>query len=508
MLGLRLIRGIKQLQRVREDESLKKILFVLTAGVVLLVSALLINTLRFTSKQIAVQPIQPVSVDEGVVAQHLADALRFQTISYQDAKLTKGEEFLALHKYLEQTFPKLHATLAKELVGNYSLLYTWKGRDEKLKPILLMAHQDVVPVEMETLANWEQPPFEGRIAGGYIWGRGAMDDKFNLLGVMEAVEMLLGQGFQPERTIYLAFGHDEEVGGSNGATKIAELLRERNVELEYVLDEGLAITDGILPDISKPVALVGIAEKGTVSVELLVEVEGGHSSTPPPQTAIGILSAAINRLEEHQMPVSMEGVPRQMFDYVGREMPFGKRLVMANLWLFKPLVERKLSESPSTNAGIRTTTAVTIVEGGLKENVLPGRARAVVNFRILPGDSIERVISHVRETINDPRIKVNRFGFTASEPSPVSSTDATGFQMIQRTIRQLFPEVLVAPALVVGATDSRHYVRLTNNIYRFSTLRVRPEDRARLHGINERTSVKDYAGCVKFYYHLIRNSAQ
>ena len=207
--------------------------------VVLLASVLLINSLRFTFKQIQVEPIQPVSVDKDSVAIRLAQALRFQTVSYADAGQIKGEEFRALHKYLEQSFPKVHSTLTKELVGEYSLLYTWKGRDEKLKPILLMAHQDVVPVEQETLVRWAQPPFEGRIIEGHIWGRGAMDDKFALLSILEAIEMQLGRDLQPQRTIYLAFGHDEEVGGHGGAAKIAALLGERNVELEYVLDEGL-----------------------------------------------------------------------------------------------------------------------------------------------------------------------------------------------------------------------------------------------------------------------------
>jgi carboxypeptidase PM20D1 len=486
----------------------KRIILVLTLCAVLLVCVLLVNTFRFTSEQAQVEPIQPVSVDEAGVAHHLSQALRFQTVSYQEPGRTKGEEFLSLYKYLEQTFPKIHATLTKETVGDYSLLYTWKGRDENLKPIVLMAHQDVVPVELGTLSRWEQPPFEGNITGGYIWGRGAMDDKQNLLAIMEAVESLLGQGFWPQRTIYLAFGEDEEVGGGNGAAKIAELLRERKVKLEYVLDEGLAVIDGILPDGSRPVALIGVAEKGFVSVELTAEVESGHSSMPPRQTAIGVLSAAINRLEERQMPASIEGATRQMFETIGPAMSFGKRLVMANLWLFKPLLERKLSASPSTNASIRTTTAATIIEAGFKENVLPSRARAVVNCRILPGDRIERVISHIRDVVDDPRVKVNRFGVIASEPSPASDTDANGFRTVQRTIRQLFPDVLVAPALTLAMTDSRHYVKLTNNIYRFSPMRVRAEDLERIHGVNERISAKNYAGCVKFYHQLIRNSAQ
>lgn len=371
-----------------------------------------------------------------------------------------------------------------------------------------MAHQDVVPVEPGTEGGWEQPPFEGRIAGGYIWGRGAMDDKSGVLGILEAVEMLVVQGFQPTRTVYLAFGHDEEVGGSEGAVKIAELLRSRNVELEYVLDEGLAITDGIVPDIARPVALIGIAEKGFVSLELSVEVEGGHSSMPPPQSAIGILSTAINRLEKNPMPASIEGVEREMFNYLGPEMPFGKRMAIANLWLFKPMVQRTLSASPSTNASIRTTTAATIIEAGLKENVLPSKARAVLNFRILPGDRIEGVAAHVRETINDPRVQINRFGTTFNEPSAISSANSMGFQLIQRTIRGLLPEAVVAPALMLGATDSRHYAKLTNNIYRFSPQRLRPDDVRRFHGTNERISVADYARCVRFYYYLIKDSAQ
>jgi carboxypeptidase PM20D1 len=482
----------------------KKLLLLLTLCVVLLVSVLLINTLRFTSKQIQVEPIQPVSVDEKGVALRLARALRFQTVSHD----IKGEEFLAFHRYLEQTFPKAHSTLSRELVGDYGLLYTWKGRDESLKPILLMAHMDVMPVELETLAQWEQPPFEGRITDGYIWGRGALDDKCTVLGIMEAVEMQLNEGFQPQRTIYLAFGHDEEVGGYGGAAKIANLLRQRNVELEYVLDEGSSITEGFFPGVRKLVALIGIADKGYLSLELSVEAEAGHSGMPPPQTAIGILSTAVSRLEARQMPASIEGVSRQTLEYVGPEMPFSRRLVMANLWLFRPLVERSLAASPSTNIGVRTTTAATMIEGGIKENALPSRARAVVNFRPLPGDTSERVIAHVVEVVNDPRVKVNRFGVSNSEPSAVSGIDAAGFQAIQRTLRQVFPEMLIAPSLCIGGTDSEHYATLSKSVYRFLPIRFRPEDIKRVHGLNERISVKNYAESVKFYYYLISDSAQ
>ena len=466
------------------------------------------NTLRFTSRQIQVEPIQQVAIDEASTATRLAGAIRFQTVSYQDSGQIQYGEFVRLHRYLEHSFPKLHSTLTKEVIGQYSLLYKWQGRNEKLKPIVLMAHQDVVPVEPNSLANWEQPPFEGRVINGYIWGRGAIDDKFALMSIMEAIELQLAHGFQPQRTVYLAFGHDEEVGGRAGAAQIADLLQKRGVDPEYVLDEGSSITVGFFRGINQPVALLGIADKGYLSLELSVATESGHSSMPPDQTAIGILSAAVSKLEQQQLPATLGGVPLQTLDYVGREMPLGKKLAMANLWLFKPLLVRQLSALPSTMQSLRTTTAPTMIEGGFKENVLPNSARAVVNFRLLSADSSERVVAHVTSVVDDPRVHVKKFGVSNSEPSTVSDVRARGYQIIERTLRQVFPGILVAPALCIGGTDSEYYAKLTKNIYRFSPLRLRPEDIERLHGMNERTSIKDFAGSVKFYYHLISNSAQ
>ena len=369
-----------------------------------------------------------------------------------------------------------------------------------------MAHIDVVPAEPETEGDWTCPPFEGRIAEGYIWGRGALDYKEAVLGILEAVETLLGEGFRPRRTVYLAFGHDEEVGGQGGAAQIADLLHSRGVELEFVLDEGLAITEGIAPNVAKPVALVGIAEKGCVSVELTVESEGGHSATPPEHTAIGLLSTAIHKLERRQLPARMEAPARQLFTHLAPEMSFAMRMVFANLWLLGGLVKRQLAAAPATNALIRTTTAATIIEAGVKENVLPVKARAVVNFRMLPGDSMASVLEHVRQTVDDPRVTVKLLGDRKSEPSFVSNTDSPSFKALVRTIRQVFPEVVVTPGLVLGATDSRHYARVSDNIYRFIPIWVRPGDLDRVHGTDERISIKDYEQVVRFYIQLIRNS--
>ena len=488
--------------------GLLRLLFVLfVLALVVLLGVMLYKTFRYKSRQLQVAPAADVSLDANAAAEHLAQAVRFQTVSYSDPAQIKTDEFTNLRSFLEQTYPRTHATLAHEVVAGYSLLYKWQGQDQSLKPILLMGHIDVVPVEPGTEGQWSYPPFEGRIADGYVWGRGAMDDKAAVVGLLEAVEQLLREGYQPKRTVYLAFGHDEEIGGPNGATAIAELLHTRGVELEYVLDEGGVITDGIVKGISRPVAVLGTGEKGFVSVELTVEGTGGHSSVPPPQTSIGILSAAIGRLEAEQMPAALKGVAQEMFDRVGPEMNFLPRMALANLWLTRPLVVQQLTAQRETNALLRTTTAATIFEGGVKDNVLPSHARAVVNFRILPGDSVDSVLEHVRRTINDPRVQSAPLKGTAmSEPSPVASTDALGFRVIERTIRESFPAVVVAPSLVLGATDSRHYTKVCPNVYRFAPLWVRPGDIERVHGTNERLSVENFAQAVKFYRQLIRNS--
>ncbi|PCJ37569.1 MAG: hypothetical protein COA99_12690 [Moraxellaceae bacterium] len=484
---------------------MKKSLYGIVIILCVLVAIVLTNALGFTSKQIAVDVIEPINIQEQVVAQNLAKALTFKTISHSDEKKVDGAQFLAFHQHLEKTFPKVHQKLNKEVVADYSLLFTWRGQDQELKPILLMAHQDVVPVASDGLMNWQQPPFGGKIADGFIWGRGALDNKVGVMGMLEAVELLLREGFQPLRTMVFAFGHDEEVGGRNGAKKIAALLKSRNITFEYGIDEGLVISEGIVP-VPTPVAIIGIAEKGYLSLELSVTGEGGHSSLPPAHTAIGVLSAAIKRLEENQMPGKFSGVVAQTFDYIAPEMIFKNQILFSNIWLFRPILEPKLAENKAINASLRTTTAVTMFNAGIKDNVLPTEAKAIVNFRILPGDDLAGVIEHVNTVIGNTSVLVRQKGVFAQEPSDISETSSRGFQLVQKTINQIYPGVIVAPGLVMGVTDSRHYADLIENIYRFSPLQYKPEDINRLHGLNERISVAHYSDAVRFYTQLIRQS--
>jgi carboxypeptidase PM20D1 len=485
---------------------MKKALLALGAVLALLLAVVLARTAMVESKQVRTEPVTDLAVDARAAAERLAGAIRFPTISHEDAAKVEDAAFRGLHRYLEQSFPRVHSTLTREIVGGYSLLYTWEGTNPQLPPILLMSHTDVVPVEPGTEKAWTHPPFSGRIVDGYVWGRGAMDDKAGVLGILEAVELLAGRGFRPERTVYLAFGHDEEVGGPKGAAALAAVLDRRGVRPDFILDEGGIITEGMVPGVEPPVAMISTAEKGYVSVELVAATEGGHSSMPPRTTAIGKLAEAVRRLEENPMPARIDGATRRSFEYLAPEMPFGPRMFLANLWLFGPLGERQFGAEPAGNARIRTTAAATVFQGGIKENVLPSRARAVVNFRILPGDTIEDVLRHVRDTVG-PDIKVAVTGSLPTEPSPESDVHGSEFGLLQRTIAQVFPVMLVAPSLLSGGTDTKHYRKLTRNVYRFLPVRITETDLARVHGTNERIGVESYGEAVRFYAQLLRNGA-
>jgi carboxypeptidase PM20D1 len=433
----------------------------------------------------------------------LAQGLRFPTISHEDPAQVNWTSFQQLIQFIEISYPLVQRNLQREIVSDYSQLYTWPGLDASLTPVLFAGHIDVVPVESGTEAEWSYPPFDGCIENGYIWGRGAMDDKMAVFGLLEAVEALLAQGFRPQRTLYLAFGHDEEVGGNHGAAQVAALLQQRGIRLEFCLDEGLAVTDGIVPKVVKPVAMVGVAEKGYLCLELSVERSGGHSSMPASATSIGILSAAITRLERHPLPARRDSPTFQMLKRLAPEMPFPFSFLLGHPGLFGGLIQRQLSASPAMNAALRTTIAPTILQAGVKENVLPTKARAVINFRLIPGDSIEDIEQYVRQVIDDPRVQVLPVGDTRSEPSPVSSADSTSFKRLESAIRSAFPEALVVPGLVMGATDCRHYATLSKAAYRFSPIWVRPEDLTRVHGANERLGVENYSKAISFYKELI-----
>lgn len=435
-----------------------------------------------------------------VFLERLAAAVRIPTVSTDTGY--DGSVFARFHRFLDETFPRVHERLEREVIEGHSLLYTWRGSDPDARPFLLMAHQDVVPIEPGTEGEWPEEPFSGARDATHLWGRGALDDKGSLIGVFQAVEDLLAEGFAPVPTIYLFLGHDEESGG-RGARAAADLLGDRGVRFSFVLDEGGAVAESLLPGVASPLALVGIGEKASLDVEITARGDGGHSSAPPRHTAIGRVAAAIKAIEDHPMPARLD-VQRPFLQAVSSVMRGPRAAVLRHADRLGPLVARRLSESPMTSALIRTTAAATIVSGGVKSNVLPQEARAVVNFRILPGDSVQGVLDHVLSLVGDEvRVSANGFGGSPADPPPLSSTNSAAFVTLAETIGAVFPGVPVAPWILLGATDSRFFRGIADDVYRFAPFRVTPDDMARIHGTGERVRLADAAGAVAFYRTLI-----
>ena len=485
---------------------MRRFLLLLLFAALALLAVLLVNTLRLPNRQLGPVPAAPaVAVVPDSATAHLAGALRIATVSRTRYADTDTVPFDQLQAYLQRTFPLVHQRLKRQTVNHYGLLYEWPGTDPTLKPLLLLAHQDVVPVLPGTESQWTRPPFAGQQAGGYLYGRGALDDKLNVLGQLEAVEALLRTGWQPRRTVLLAFGHDEETQGLRGAAALAALLQTQHPQLELVLDEGgLVKTDGVA-GLPQPVALVGVSEKGYLSLELSATGQGGHSSMPPALTSVGRVAAAVARLEAEPFPARLDGGVSGLLAYLAPAVPFGKRLVFANQWLFGPLIKKSLAATPSGNAALRTTTAPTIMRGGDKDNVLPIGATATVNFRLLPGDSVGAVIRRVKEIVNDPQIQVKTLG-EGRAASPVSGTDNAAFTTLARTIKSVFPQALVAPYVVVGATDARAYASLCPQAtYRFMPVLMDQAAIESLHGTNERLRPKAYQALIRFYAALLKN---
>jgi len=485
---------------------MKKILRFLAFAFLLLIAVLLFNTFRISSKQmLGVAPAAALTISDSAIV-HLSDAVKIRTVSFEDLSLMDSTQFEKFVGFLAKTYPLVHSRLKFERVNTYGLLYQWDGKNTALKPALLMGHYDVVPMVQGTGKMWKHQPFAGDIAEGFIYGRGTLDDKVTVIGVLEAVEHLLKQNYQPNRTFYLAFGHDEEISGRYGAQQIAALLESRKIQLEYVMDEGGTVkTDGV-SGINKSIALIGVAEKGYTTLQLTSMGDGGHSSMPPPQTSIGMLAEAIDKLQKKPFPARLEGGASYLQDYLADEMPFGTKLAMANRWLLSPVIINIMAQTNAGNAMMRTSIAPTVIHAGVKDNVLPVEAIAKINFRILPGDSVRGVEEYVRKVIDNDRIKIEVLKQFDSEPSPVSDTASVGFRILHRTIKSCFPDAVVAPYLVVGATDARYYRKVCRNLYRFMPVRMNEDDLKRPHGTNERISVDDFKNVVKFYVELVKGS--
>jgi len=479
------------------------ILLILLTLLIFLVAFLLFRTLRLHRNENTVEPVEKPPLDKAMIARHLAAAIRCKTISEEQSMNRDYSAWLQLHQVLKENYPLIHKNLIKKEISRYSLLYQWAGKDSSLKPLLFAAHLDVVPVDPLTAGQWSHPPFAGEVDQGFVWGRGALDMKNHLIALMEAVEFLLKSGYSPKRTIYLALGHDEEIFGREGALKIAQWLEEQGVRLGAVLDEGGSIDTGILKGASAPVGVVCIGEKGVLNLKLRATAKPGHSSAPPRQTAIAVIARAVALLAGNPLPASLNSI-LPLLEKLSVQLPLSWQIMIANPRLFKKRLIRLLEKDPWLNAQIRTTSAATLISGGIKDNILPAEARAVLNYRLQPGDSVEGVLGHVKKIVSDPRVECSLEEEHSWNPSRYSAVDHPAFFTLELAIRQVFENIPVAPSVFRAATDARHYERICQHVYRFTPLLTAPGDAARIHGIDERVRIDDLEKMVIFFIRLLK----
>ncbi|WP_019928383.1 M20/M25/M40 family metallo-hydrolase [Nocardia sp. BMG111209] len=441
--------------------------------------------------------ISPVTGVDDRTAERLAAALRCITVS-RDTGDRDDAEFHRLGAQLERDYPLVHAELTLERFG-HSRLYRWDGVESGPPVAILLAHLDVVPADDERL--WTHPPFAGVVDDEFVWGRGAIDDKSRVLALLEAVEALLAAGRRPRRTIYLAFGHDEELSGAEGAVRMAARLRELGVHADLLLDEGGVITTGLAAGVERPVGNIMIGEKGWATVKLTVVEPGGHSSMPGRETAVGRIARAVARIQDHPMPLRMTPAVAEMLRRARPAMAEPRRSALRLLPVVSPIVTRILATRPQTEAMVRTTAAATVIHGGVKANVLPQRAEALVNFRILPGDSVAAVLEHCRRVVRDPEVSVELDGPVA-EPSRIGAP-GPAYDLVAEVACAVVPGIVPTTGIVPGATDSRHYDGLAGTRCNFAPIVLDEVDLGRIHGADERLSRIDYGRLIEFDHRLL-----
>ena len=397
-----------------------------------------VRAARFVPEKKDYGTLSPENVDAERAQRNLSKAISIPTISYPEKEKVDFTQFDKFHEFLDEAYPLIHKALTKEVICEASLMYCWKGTRSDLDPIALLAHQDVVPISEGTEGDWEHPPFEGYNDGEFIWGRGALDMKNHLIGVMEAVETLLEEGFTPERDVYLLFGQDEEVvaSGDSGARHMMETLKEGGIHLDCIIDEGGAILPvnikGILEN--KYLVGVGIAEKGYTDLEISVSAKGGHSSQPPKHSALGELANVIRDIEDHQFKAEMLPFVEQLFSGLGRNCSYPARLITCNIPYLKPLIKAVMTQIPPAACLVRTTTGVTMAQGSPAANVLPQKATVTVNFRQMPGTTVQDVVDHIRKVCRNKDIEINVA--KAKEASKFSPTDSRAFNIIKELCMQ------------------------------------------------------------------------
>ena len=457
-----------------------------------------VRTVRFTPKAQPAVSDEEFAFDQDAAVDALAQLVRCKTVSYNDKAQEDDAEFEKLISLLPGLYPRVFEVCSFDQLPDRALLLRWPGKNSG-DPAVMMAHYDVVPVNEE---NWDKPPFAAILEDGVLWGRGTLDTKVTFNGVFSAANYLIGQGFQPQNDIYFAFSGGEEVNGK-GAPNIVQYFMDHGIQPALVVDEGGAVVENVFPGVTKPCGVIGIAEKGMMNVQYRTVSNGGHASAPKPHTPVGVLAAACKKVEDHPFQAHIEGPAAQMFDTLGRYSTPLYRMIFANLWCFGWVIDLLGKKNGGEiNALVRTTSAFTQMEGSTARNVIPPEAKMVANMRLNPADSVASALEYLKKTVNDPEVEITVL--ESFEPSPVSETNCPAWDKVAYAVANTWKGCVVTPYLMVQCSDSRHYGKLSNHVYRFSAMDLSAEERATIHGNNERIRVETVAKAVEFYIRLMK----
>lgn len=478
------------------DEILHIFGIVLAVLAVGFLAVIFIRTLRFRPAKKEAMTAEALHVDRDRAVEALAALVRCKTVSHQDSALEDDAEFQKLIALLPKLYPNVAQRCSFSRLPDRAILFHWQGR-EASEPAVLMAHYDVVPAEEE---NWQKPPFAAILEDGVLWGRGTLDTKVTLNGALLAADQLIADGFVPAHDVYFAFSGGEEVNGA-GASRVVEYFKEKGLVPGIVVDEGGAVVENVFPGVKAPCGMVGIAEKGMLNLEYRIKSAGGHASAPAPHTPVGELSAACCRLEKKPFKGHLTKPVAQMFDTLGRHSTFTYRMIFANLWCFKWLLDLICRKSGGElNALMRTTVAFTQMQGSRAANVIPPSASMVSNMRLNPADSVEGAIAYVKKTVKNDRIALTLLD--SMEPSRISRTDCAAWQKVVSAVEGTWRGAIVSPYLMVQCSDSRSWGELSDRVYRFSAMDLTAEERATIHGNDERIRVETVCRAVEFYIRL------
>ena len=463
-----------------------------------LLTIILVRTARFTPKPQAEVPYEAVEFDRQAAIEALAQLIRCKTISYSDHSLEDDAEFEKLIDLLPGLYPKVFEECTMTRLPDRALLVRWPG-NKQAAPSVMMAHYDVVPVDE---AKWDKPPFEAIIEDGHMWGRGTLDTKGTFNAIFSAANAMIEQGFVPENDIYFAFSGGEEVNG-NGAPNIVQYFIDNGIQPALVVDEGGAVVENVFPGVKKPCGMIGIAEKGMINAQFRTQSAGGHASAPKPHTPVGILAKACTKIEGHPFRMHLTKPVAAMFDTLGRHSSFLYRMIFANLWCFGWVLDLLgRTSGGEMNALLRTTVAFTQMEGSTARNVIPPEARMVANMRLNPADSVSSALEYLKKTVGDEAVEIT--ALECQEPSRISQVDCPAFDTVAAAVAETWPGCIVTPYLMVQCSDSRHWGRISDKVYRFSAMDLTSQERASIHGNNEKIRLETIGKAVEFYIRLMK----